>query len=363
MRPDRTSTHASPRQDGPSAPASVRVEDVATPPINQRLRALPHPAVTHSVTGNKVAPASWNLTSLRIFLAACELGNFSHAARRLGLSQPAVSRTIRNLEATAALTLFRRNGRGVDLTEIGQLLREHARRIVHENEEMAATLARLRSAEIGEVRVLLPFYVGRILVPPVIARFAAAFPHASIRIFEGAAIETPRRLAAGEAELGIFYSPPGRATATSEPVAVEQIYLVGLPRLLGRNGEPITLAEAADLPLILPSQHTPFRALVERAAVRARLRLRVAHELELSYAQLAFVLDGKGATMIPYSHCYEEIERELIVARPIVAPAITREILLASGTTASDRLTRAAFDILKQVIAEHRGAFRWLEPS
>jgi LysR family nitrogen assimilation transcriptional regulator len=237
------------------------------------------------------------------------------------------------------------------------------RRIIHEHEEMTSALARLRTAEIGEVKVLLPFYIGRILVPPMLARFSAAFPRASIRIFEGAAVDTPRRLAEGEADLGIFYSPPGRLTATSEPVAIEQVYLVGLPDLLGRSGAPITLAAAAAMSLILPSQHTPFRALVETAAQRAGLRLRIEHELELSYAQLAFVLEGKGVAMIPYSHCYEEIERQQIVARLVVAPAISRQILLASGTRAAGRLTRAAFSILKQVIAEHRAAFRWLEPS
>lgn len=321
------------------------------------------PALAGSVTSGAAAPVAWNVANLRIFLAACELGSFSRTAHWLGLSQPAVSRTVRSLEKAAGVTLFRRNGRGVQLTEVGRILREHARRVVHENAEMAAALAQLSGEELGEVKVLLPFYVGRILVPPMIARFTEMFPHASIRIFEGAAVETPRRLTAGEAELGLFYSPPGRSMPTSEPVAVEHIYLVGLPDLLGRDSRPITLAEAASLPLILPSQHTPFRALVDAAAQRVGLRLRVEHELELSYAQLAFVLEGKGATMIPYSHCYEEIERAVIVARPIVTPAISRDILLASGSKAAGRLTRGAFDILRRVIAEHRPAFRWLEPA
>ncbi len=309
---------------------------------------------------NAPQPA-WNLRTLRVFLAACEQGNLSGAARRLGLSQPAVSRTIREFEAVTSLTVFRRNGRGVELTEAGQILREHARRIVHEHDEMAAVLAQLGAGDIGEIRVLLPFYVGRILVPPVIDRFAARFPRASIRIFEGAAVDTPRRLAAGDAELGVFYSPPSQSIATSEPVATERVYLVGLRQTLGASSEPITLAEAAGLPLILPSPHTPFRSLVEHAAAAAGVRLRVEHELELSYTQLAFVLDGKGATMMPFSHCYEEVERELIVARPIVAPAITRKVLLASGAQATTRLARAACDIIKQVIVEHRDAFRWMD--
>ncbi|WP_090674314.1 helix-turn-helix domain-containing protein [Aureimonas jatrophae] len=83
------------------------------------------------------------LRDLRIFKTICETGNLSKAGDRLGISQPSLSRTVRYLEEEFGLRLLVRNGRGVDPTEAGIVLRDHAIRILAASDELDRRMADL----------------------------------------------------------------------------------------------------------------------------------------------------------------------------------------------------------------------------
>lgn len=87
------------------------------------------------------------LRDLRIFLTICETGNLSKAGDRLAISQPSLSRTIRQLEDGFGLRLFERNGRGVALTAAGIALRSNAMRVVAAADELEQQMAGLSDVE------------------------------------------------------------------------------------------------------------------------------------------------------------------------------------------------------------------------
>jgi LysR family nitrogen assimilation transcriptional regulator len=300
-----------------------------------------------------------NSRHLRIFIAVCEAGTFSRAAARLGMSQPALSRIIRELEAAQGLRLFDRTGRGVRLTEAGRVFQDHALRILGELDRLSEEMMRLRGEVGGEVYVSIPVLIGRIVVVPLVKRFAARFPEASVHIYENLNLTTQEMVLSGKADIGVFYEPPSPPGLVSETVAEEDLYLIGRADTIGDGDDPIPMAEAATVPLILQESKAHYPRFINKMFHNAGYRPTVVREVETVDTLLAFAMEGDGATILAYSNVWQEVARGAVVARRIVEPAITRRMCLASRTQVTDILVRETTSLIKEVLAENRALARW----
>lgn len=111
---------------------------------------------------------------LRSFVQGVELGSFARAAERLNRSTSAVSAQLKRLEEQAGRPLLRKSGRGMTLTETGEVMLGYARRLLELNDEAAAAV---RGVELeGRVRLGLQEDFGETLLPAVLGRFARAHP-------------------------------------------------------------------------------------------------------------------------------------------------------------------------------------------
>lgn len=120
----------------------------------------------------------WSL--VQTFLAVAETGSLSGAARRLGLSQPTAGRQIRQVEETLSLTLFHRRPRGLVLTETGQALLPHARRMMEGMRGLSLVAAGRAETLSGPVRVTASVFTAHYHLPPILARLRAEEPEISI---------------------------------------------------------------------------------------------------------------------------------------------------------------------------------------
>lgn len=111
---------------------------------------------------------------LRSFLLGVELGSFARAAERLNRSTSAVSAQLKRLEEQAGRPLLRKSGRGMTLTETGEVMLAYARRLLELNDEAAAAVRGV--ALEGRVRLGLQEDFGETLLPAVLGRFARAHP-------------------------------------------------------------------------------------------------------------------------------------------------------------------------------------------
>src|SRR5277367_596828 len=99
-------------------------------------------------------PLNFDMDALRSMVVGVELGGFSHAALRLNRSPSAISMQLRKLEMQAGQRLFKRNGRGLSLTEAGDVLLQYARRVLAVNDELVVALGAVSKG--GTVRVGIP---------------------------------------------------------------------------------------------------------------------------------------------------------------------------------------------------------------
>lgn len=115
------------------------------------------------------------LDDTAIFIAVVQQGGFSHAAKRLGLSNGLISRRIAKLESDLGVTLIKRTTRQLHLTPEGELFWQHAQRIQQELDSAVSLIQASATKPKGTIRISAPFYFGRHYLTPIIMKFLNDF--------------------------------------------------------------------------------------------------------------------------------------------------------------------------------------------
>lgn len=139
---------------------------------------------------------------LRTFLTVARHGNVTRGAEALHRTQSAISIQIKRLEESLAVTLFRREPRGVSLTEAGERLRQAAERIVNDLDQ---TVRAFRADPIGGlVRVGIPDEYGYDVLPTILADFTSRYPAVEVLVRCGFSVDFPDAVKRGELDLAVF---------------------------------------------------------------------------------------------------------------------------------------------------------------
>lgn len=219
---------------------------------------------------------NFDIDNLRSFATGIELGSFAQAAERLSRSTSAVSAQLKKLEQQAGTPLLRRVGRGMALTEAGEVMLGYARRLLELNDEAAAAI---RGAELeGRVRLGLQEDFGESLLPAVLGRFARAHPRLRIEARIARNAELLDGVNRGRLDLALAWEA-GTDSPHAERVGrwpMRWIAAAGAPAAkLRRRGEPLPLA-------VLESP-----CLLRNAAIEALDRAGIAWRVAFSSASLA----------------------------------------------------------------------------
>ena len=214
------------------------------------------------------------LRALHQFLAVAEAGSFTAAAEALHLSQPALTKSIRKLEAQVGAALFERLPRGVALTTYGRSLARHARLIVAQWRQASAELDGLRGGSRGTVRVGAgPSWLGDLL-PRAVARLQERLPEVRILVHEGFDDGLKESLRQGDLDLVVVAlgEGPGDAGLVTRPLVVDDLSVIA------RTDHPLRARQALELddllawPWVLTGPHTLARQRLHRLFHRAGLR-------------------------------------------------------------------------------------------
>jgi DNA-binding transcriptional LysR family regulator len=182
--------------------------------------------------------ANLDMDVLRTLAVAMDLGGFSKAAERLGRSQSAVSLQMRRLEERVGRPLFRREGRGLALTDAGDVVLSYARQILELNDQAVAAARGIAIG--GSVRFGVPQDFGDSWLPGVLARFSRAHPSVLIEVRVDRANKLVERIAEGGLDLALMWgNPPVANTVTVQRLPMVWIGLKGyaVPR-----GDTVPLA-------------------------------------------------------------------------------------------------------------------------
>jgi DNA-binding transcriptional LysR family regulator len=182
--------------------------------------------------------ANLDMDVLRTLAVAMDVGGFGKAAERLGRSQSAVSLQMRRLEERVGRPLFRREGRGLALTDAGDVVLGYARKILELNDQAVAAARGIAIG--GSVRFGVPQDFGDSWLPGVLARFSRAHPSVLIEVRVDRANMLVERIAEGGLDLALMWGNPSVANT----VTVQRLPMVwiGLKGYAVPRGTPVPLA-------------------------------------------------------------------------------------------------------------------------
>lgn len=270
-----------------------------------------------------------DIRQLRYFVGIVEAKSFSRAALRLNIAQPALSLHVRNMETDLGTTLLLRTPQGVVPTDAGTLLLDRARGILAEFEATKRAVAEHDSDPAGEVRLGLPGTVGEMVSVPLILSVRERFPKIRLKIAESMSGFVLEWLYEGRVDLGLLYLPVDERGLKSVPVLTEELRLfvqhAGLPDIATPPEGPVSLADIAALPLVLPSAGHGLRQLVEDEMERRGLQISTVIEVDSYRSIKELVGRGLGYSILPANAVSRD---ERFATWPIGTPALSRHVHL-----------------------------------
>ena len=180
------------------------------------------------------------LTQLRDLAAIAETGGLRRAARRLGLSQPALSRNIRELEDELGVKLFERSPGGMELTLRGQEFAVRGRAVQRELERAREEVRQYLGDHVGEVSIGLSSAAHVALLPKAIGPFRRRFPRVKLHIIESLFPALDARIRDGSID---FYAGPMSARTLGSTIKVETLF-DNRRVVIGRRGHPLAGAKS-----------------------------------------------------------------------------------------------------------------------
>lgn len=145
---------------------------------------------------------------LRAFIAVAEEGSLSAAARRLHLSQSALSQTVQSLERQLGVQLLLRSSTGVTITEAGAVLLREARALIAQHDRVIETVAGRTAAKPGSLRLGIPLEFPADLLPGVLAHLSATFPRTRVQVSHANSVAQLAALAAGRLDVALVRERP-----------------------------------------------------------------------------------------------------------------------------------------------------------
>jgi DNA-binding transcriptional LysR family regulator len=205
------------------------------------------------------------LRHLVLVTTIAEHGSVVRSAEHLHVTQPVVTRGLRELEAVLGVEIFTRGPRGVTPTVYGQVFLEHARAVLAQIRQAGRHVTELSEGQVGSVTVGTHLAGSNVLLPMAIGRLKRARPRVTVVVKEATPDVLAADLLAGQVDLTV-----GRLTPADDGGRTTQVRLYSEPvRLVTRTGHPArslpspSMAELVDYPWILPVGQTALRREVE----------------------------------------------------------------------------------------------------
>ncbi|HTX32421.1 MAG TPA: LysR family transcriptional regulator [Solirubrobacteraceae bacterium] len=270
-----------------------------------------------------------DLRQLRYLVALAEEQNFTRAAVREHVAQPALSQQLRRLEDELGVVLIERTTRHMSLTDAGRLLVARARRIMAEVEAAQSDLEALKGIEVGRVRVGAIHTMGPIDVSLVLTIFHRRHPGVELTVREESSEDLAEMIRDDELDLA-FLSVTERVEshdlALHQLVSEELVVLMPLDHRLARRRR-VRMVELRGEEFISYRPGARLRELLLAAGRHAGFEPRVTLESNESQRVRRLVARGMGVAILPRSDAVSPGAEVAVVA--LTDPPLTRDITLA----------------------------------
>lgn len=266
------------------------------------------------------------IKDMRAFFAIVEEGNISHAAQRLGIAQPALSRQMKHLEENLHVKLFERGSRRIRLTEAGQVLYGRVESILGMVDGTVREITEIGSGTKGTIRIGTITTSGAMILPDLIAEFRKAYPEVTFEIWEAEGARIIELLDSRIIELAITRTQVDNASYELLVLPNEPLVMVmNAKSVCGADDFTIRLEELKNQPLIIPLR---WKSNFIAACQKLNFKPQIICVSDSIVQDLLMVKMNLGAAMIPVSSRKLLTDGDLVYKR-IVEPEMTTHTVVA----------------------------------
>jgi len=285
------------------------------------------------------------LAQLRLVLAVAQTGSFTVAAERALISQPALSRAVKDVERIVGVRLFDRTTRSVTLTVDGQEFVRVAEEIVRTCEDGLGRYRAYREGRYGTVTVAALPALAACVMPFTCRQFAELRPDVQVRILEGNAAEVLAHVRSGRADIAVTEAPRATDGLQIWSIGEDQMVAVSVKGHPVAAGPEISWREWATHPLVAFADS----ARSDEACLRSGAEPRRAYVADSAATVVGLVAAGLGVAAMPLSALPLSAHASVVVT-PLVEPRLAQPLAVVSRTVpALAPPSRAFLEVLRDV--------------
>ena len=288
------------------------------------------------------------LRDMQLLVALAHHGHFARAAADCGISQPAFSMRIRNLESKLGVSIVKRGNRFQGFTDEGEIVLRRARAMLEEAKALDQEVRSARGAVSGTLTIgVVPTAIA--YAAKVSALLHQANPGILVRLKSSSSLRIQQGIEEGSIDAGITYADGIPADLLTIQRLYEETYVLVAPTAIAPRAEgSATWEEAAALPLCLLEPQMQNRRILDRVFSGIGKRPEIIAETNAFTASLVLVQQGFAATIVPEVLISSLGDLGGTVVLPLTEPDLSKSICLVTIPRAQGRPTIGA---LKKIIS------------
>jgi DNA-binding transcriptional LysR family regulator len=282
-----------------------------------------------------------NLHHLRLFTAVVDQGGFTKAAATLNLSQPAISKSLKELEDGLQLSLIDRSARAIRLTEAGRLLYDRARELFGVERVAERELRELRGLKRGVLRVGASTTIATYLLPPVLGRFHLRHPRVRIQASSANTRTILRRLLESKIDLALVEGPVSHPRVAVVPWREDELVVLAPSDHPLLRRATVTADDLADEQFLVRESGSGTREVTETAFARCGVRLKNTMRVGGTEVMKQAVASGLGLAVVSRAAAADQLAlgriAELRVSDLVIRRTLTQLKLHDRASTSAAR--------------------------
>jgi DNA-binding transcriptional LysR family regulator len=247
--------------------------------------------------------------------------SFSRAAKKMLLTQPALTKHIQNLESALDVKIVNRSKAGTSLTPEGKVFYDYSERILRLREELRSKIADARGSDTGIISVCASTIPAAYILPRVLSCFRKDYPGIRLRVRSNDSDRTIEAIINGEAEIGFVGKSPGDRKLHAEALWADRLVLAVPADHHWTRKAAVSMKEVAQEPFVVRERGSATRHILESALKEARgLSLgnfNIVAELGSSEAVKEAILVGLGVSIISIHALERELNLGLLKEIPL----------------------------------------------
>lgn len=235
--------------------------------------------------------------------------NFSQVAKKLNISQPALSKQILGLENELNVKLFDRNTNPLKLTAAGEYFLSEAQKLLFQEDMLVRSMDDFKSGKRGQLVIGTTPFRSQYLIPKIAKRFKEKYPEVKIILKESGSEILRKETAEGNFDLSIVNLPVDESILDVTPIESD-ILVLAVPKDMAENLPfsyddtlpQISLDSCKDIPFVTVSKNQEMRQLLDKCCALSNFKPNIAMEVIGISTAFSMCLEGVGATLIPLQY-------------------------------------------------------------